>query len=41
MARTAATLGAGTRISDFVTVGFIARTFPLSKVPAPRTQKTR
>ena len=32
MARTAATLGAGTRISDFVTVGFIARTFPLSKV---------
>jgi hypothetical protein len=32
MARAAATLGAGTRISDFVTVGFIARTFPLSKV---------
>ena len=32
MARTVATLGAGTRISDFVTVGFIARTFPLSKV---------
>jgi hypothetical protein len=32
MARTATTLGAGTRISDFVTVGFIARTFPLSKV---------
>ena len=32
MARTAATLGAGARISDFVTVGFIARTFPLSKV---------
>jgi len=32
MARTAATLGSGTRISDFVTVGFIARTFPLSKV---------
>ena len=32
MARTAATLGAGTRISDFVTVGFIARTFPLSRV---------
>lgn len=32
MARTAATLGTGTRISDFVTVGLIARTFPLSKV---------
>lgn len=32
MARAAATLGAGTRISDFVTVGFIARTFPLCKV---------
>ncbi len=32
MARTAATLPAGRRISDFVTVGVIARTFPLSKV---------
>lgn len=32
MARTAARLGAGTRISDFVTVGLIARTYPLSKV---------
>ena len=32
MARTAATLPAGNRITDFVTVGVIARTFPLDKV---------
>ena len=32
MARTAATLGAGARISDFVTVGVIARSFPLARV---------
>jgi hypothetical protein len=32
MARTAATLPAGNRITDFVTVGVIARTFPLAKV---------
>jgi hypothetical protein len=32
MARTAATLPGGERITDFVTVGVIARTFPLSKV---------
>jgi hypothetical protein len=34
MARTAATLQAGNRITDFVTVGVIARTFPLWKVRA-------
>lgn len=32
MARTAATRPAGDRITDFVTVGLIARSFPLSKV---------
>ena len=32
MARTASTLPAGSRITDFVTVGVIARTFPLAKV---------
>ena len=32
MARTAATRPAGDRIRDFVTVGLIARSFPLSKV---------
>jgi len=32
MARTAATLPAGSRITDFVTVGVIARTFPIAKV---------
>lgn len=32
MARTAATVPAGNRITDFVTVGLIARTFPLDKV---------
>jgi hypothetical protein len=32
MARTASTLPAGSRITDFVTVGVIARTFPIAKV---------
>jgi len=32
MARTASTLPAGNRITDFVTVGVIARTFPIAKV---------
>jgi hypothetical protein len=32
MARTAATLPTGNRITDFVSVGVIARTFPLAKV---------
>ncbi len=32
MARTASTLPAGSRITDFVTVGVIARTFPMAKV---------
>src|ERR1700730_105544 len=32
MARTASTLRAGNRITDFVTVGVIARTFPIAKV---------
>jgi Insertion element 4 transposase N-terminal/Transposase DDE domain len=32
MGRAAGTLGAGARVSDFVTVGLIARSFPLSEV---------
>ena len=32
MARTAATLSAGSRITDFITLGVIARTFPIGKV---------
>jgi hypothetical protein len=32
MARTASTLPAGSRITDFVTLGVIARTFPIAKV---------
>lgn len=34
MARTAATLDGGTRISDYITLGVIARTFPAEKVKA-------
>ncbi len=32
MARTAATLGSGRRTSDFISLGVIAKTFPIAKV---------
>jgi hypothetical protein len=38
MGRTAGTVGSGARISDFVTVGIIARAFPLSEVRRVLTQ---
>lgn len=41
MARTAARLPAGSRITDLVTVGVIARTFPIAKVRAVLTQTGR
>jgi Insertion element 4 transposase N-terminal/Transposase DDE domain len=41
MARTAATLAAGSRITDLVTVGVIARTFPIAKVRAVLAQTGR
>jgi hypothetical protein len=41
MARTAARLLAGSRITDLVTVGVIARTFPIAKVRAVLTQTGR
>ncbi len=34
MARTVATLPAGSRITDYISLGVVAKTFPVSKVRA-------
>ncbi len=41
MARTVATLPAGSRITDFISLGVIAKTFPPSKVHAALEAKNK
>ena len=41
MARTVATLPAGSRITDYISLGVIAKTFPLSKIHAVLAATTK